>query len=70
MTTIHKMDKEDLQNALDALGKRDRDMIQALTVELNKSVKAQKAQKIMFGYWSALELLAKLGIFLNARGYN
>ena len=68
MTTIHKLDKEDLQNALDALGKRDRDMIQALTVELDKSVKAQKPQKMMFGYWSALELLAKLGIFMNAKG--
>ncbi len=64
-TTANKLDKEDLQNALDALGKRDRDMIQALTVELDKSVKAQKARKMMFGYWSALELLAKLGIFMN-----
>ncbi len=67
-TTANKLDKEDLQNALDALGKRDRDMIQALTVELDKSVKAKREGRIMFGYWSQLELLAKLGIFLNDRG--
>ena len=64
------MDKADLDKALKSLGKNDYDTIQALTLELDQSVKYKCARKrkVMFGYWSALELLAKLGIFLNENG--
>jgi hypothetical protein len=64
---VVNMDKADLQNALDALGKKDRDKIQALVLELDRGVKGLRGRKSNFGYWSALELLAKLGIFMNSR---
>jgi hypothetical protein len=61
------LEKEDLQNALQALDERDREMIQALTLELDHSLKENQVGRGMFGYWSQLELLAKLGIFINAK---
>ena len=67
MTTIQKMDKEDLQNALDALDEGDRETIMVLSKRLGLEIKDRGPHKIMFGYWSALELLAKLGIFMNGR---
>lgn len=68
---ILNMNKADLDNALKSLSKHDYDTIQALTLEMEESIKnkcAHKKQKVMFGYWSALELLAKLGIFLGENG--
>ena len=67
---ILNMDKEDLDNALKSLSKHDYDTIQALALEMEESVKNKRAHKknVMFGYWSALELLAKLGIFFNENG--
>lgn len=67
---ILNMNKADLDNALKSLSKHDYDTIQALTLVLDESIKNKCAhkQKVMFGYWSALELLAKLGIFLGKNG--
>ncbi len=67
---IQGLDKEDLNNALKSLGKNDYETIQALSLELDESIKIKRAhkKKVMFGYWSALELLAKLGIFMNENG--
>lgn len=64
---ILNMDKVDLNNALKSLGKNDHDTIQALTLEIEDGIKYKCAhkRKVMFGYWSALELLAKLGIFFE-----
>ena len=66
-TTVHKMEKEDLLNALDALCEDDRSKILELSEQLDEEMKGRGPHKIMFGKWSALELLAKLGIFMNAR---
>ncbi len=69
---ILEMDKADLNNALNSLGEHDYDNIQALTLELDQSVKDKCARtqkrRPMFGYWSSLELLAKLGIFFSENG--
>jgi len=69
---ILEMNKKDLNNALNSLSEHDYDIIQALTLELDQSVKDKCARtrkrRPMFGYWSALELLAKLGIFLGENG--
>ena len=69
---ILEMNKKDLNNALNSLGEHDYDYIQALTLELDQSVKEKcdhnQTRRPMFGYWSALELLAKLGIFLGENG--
>ncbi len=67
---IQGMDKEDLNNALKSLRKKDYDTIQALSLEMEEGMKIKGAhrKKVMFGYWSALELLAKLGIFLGENG--
>jgi hypothetical protein len=69
---ILEMDKKDLNNALNSLNEHDYDLIQALTLELDQGVKDKYARtrkgRSMFGYWSALELLAKLGIFMNNNG--
>ena len=67
---ILNMDKADLSNALQSLGKNDYDTIQALTLEMEEAVKHKctHKRKVMFGYWSALELLAKLGIFFEENG--
>ncbi len=67
---IIEMDKEDLDKALKSLGKKDYDTIQALSLELDESIKIKCAhkRKVMFGHWSALELLAKLGIFFSENG--
>ena len=64
------MDKADLDKALKSLGKNDYDTIQALTLEMEESMKDKSAhkRKVMFGYWSALEVLAKLGIFFEENG--
>ena len=64
------MDKADLDKALKSLGKNDYDTIQALTLEMEESMKDKCAhkRKVMFGYWSALEILAKLGIFFEENG--
>lgn len=70
MGAILNMNKADLDNALKSLSKHDRETILALTLELDESIKIKRAhkKKVMFGYWSALELLAKLGIFLGENG--
>jgi len=67
---ILNMNKTDLDNALKSLSKHDYETIQALTLEMEESIKNKSAhkKKVMFGYWSALELLAKLGIFLGENG--
>ena len=67
---IQGMDKEDLNNALKSLGKNDYDTIQALSLSMEQGMKDRSAhkRKVMFGYWSALELLAKLGIYMNENG--
>ncbi len=64
-TTINKMEKEDLVNALDSLDEEDRDQILTMAQKLDLELKARRRCKVMFGRWSALELLAKLGIFMN-----
>lgn len=67
---IQSMDKADLDKALKSLSKNDYDTIQACSLQMEEGVKDKCAHKrrVMFGYWSALELLAKLGIFLNENG--
>ena len=67
MTTINKMEKEDLVNALDSLDEEDRDKILTMAQKLDQKLKARRRRKVMFGRWSALELLAKLGIFMNKK---
>ena len=66
-TTVHKLEKEDLLNALDALCEEDRNKILDLAKSVDKEIKSRGPYKIMFGHWSARELLAKLGIFMNKR---
>ncbi len=62
------LDKEVLQNALNSLSKRDRDIIQALSLDVEQTIKAKRgSRKIMFGYWSALEVIAA-GIIYKTRG--
>ncbi len=67
---IIEMDKDDLDKALKSLGKNDFDTIQALALEMDESIKIKRAhkKKVMFGHWSALELLAKFGIFFSENG--
>ena len=67
---IIEMDKDDLDKALKSLGKNDYETIQALSLEMAESIKIKGThkKKVMFGYWSALELLAKLGIFFIENG--
>ena len=67
---ISEMEGKDFAEILESLGKNDYDVIQALTLELEESMKNKctHKRKVMFGYWSALELLAKLGIFLSENG--
>ena len=65
---ILEMDTKDLNNALNSLGDNDKDIIQGLALEMEEGMKFKRAhnkRKVMFGYWSSLELLAKLGIFLD-----
>ena len=66
-TTINKMEKEDIVNALDSLDEEDRDQILTMAQKLDAGMKSRGPHKIMFGRWSALELLAKLGIFMNKK---
>ena len=66
-TTVQKMDKADLVNALDSLDEKDREAILDLAKVVDLEVKSRGPYKIMFGKWSALELLAKLGIFMSKR---
>ncbi len=68
---ILEMDTKDLNNALNSLGEDDKDIIQALTLEMEEGMKFKRAhnkRKVMFRYWSSLELLAKLGIFFSENG--
>ncbi len=67
---ISEMEGRDFAQILDSLGKKDYDTIQALTLEMEEAIKIKGAhrRKVMFGYWSALELLGKLGIFLGENG--
>ena len=64
---ISEMEGKDFAQILDSLGKNDYETIQALTLELEEGVKHKRAhkRKVNFGYWSALELLGKLGIFFE-----
>lgn len=65
--TAQKLDKEDLVNALDSLDEEDRDQILTMAQKLDQELKLRRRCKVMFGRWSALELLAKLGIFMNKK---
>lgn len=67
---ILEMEGRDFAEILESLGKNDYDVIQSLTLELEESIKNKSAhkKKVMFGYWSALEVLAKLGIFFEENG--
>ena len=68
---ILEMEGRDFAEILESLGKNDYDVIQALTLELEEGMKNKRAhnkRKVMFGYWSALEVLAKLGIFFEENG--
>ena len=64
----HKLDNEDFVNALDSLDEDDRDRILTLAQKLDLEMKSRGPYKVMFGPLSALELLAKLGIFLSREG--
>lgn len=66
-----KLTKQDLEAALRALEPGDRHEIQRMAQKLDGKMKVRgykRGQKVMFGKLSALELLAKVGIFINNYG--
>ncbi len=60
----HKLSKGDLKDALSALDQEDRERIEGM---INKSVGIMQEHpaRVMFGELSALELIARLGIFFS-----
>lgn len=64
-----KLTKDDLTKALDAIDQEDQERILDMAAMAVARVRERPA-RVMFGHWSALELIAKVGIYLNRKNIN
>jgi hypothetical protein len=58
-----KLTKDDLEAALAKLDEEDRERIARMAANLQEDIRKMSRGKILFGPMSALELIARVGVF-------